>query len=84
MKNFIGEELHIGDKVVYINRHITGSSSTNKTLRIGKIIRFTPKQVVIDTEKNTGVVYFDEYKVDPDWIACIYEESETKEKNKKN
>lgn len=76
MRDFIGEELKIGDRVVYIRRSITGSSSTNKSLTIGTIKRFTSKSVVIDTGRNTGNVYIDEYKVDPSWIACIYKAEE--------
>lgn len=44
MKDFLGNEMEIGDKIVYVNQ---GSSSG--WLVKGTIIRFTSKMVVIGT-----------------------------------
>mgnify|MGYP003297977825 CR=1 FL=1 len=71
MKDFLGQELKVGDEVVYMYRHTTGSSSSNKTLKRGFIKRFTPKQVVVDTGRNMGNIYYDEYKANPDWVVLI-------------
>jgi hypothetical protein len=46
MLDFLGRELHVGDKVVYLF-HVKSSSHYVKT----KITGFTPKKVYIDSGK---------------------------------
>lgn len=52
MSDFLGNELFIGDEVVYIKSIRTGSSTRRNALFKGKIIRFTTKMVEIICEYN--------------------------------
>lgn len=45
MKDCLGKELHIGDKCVYMQNTMTGSSTHRKILYKGTVVGLTPKRV---------------------------------------
>jgi len=48
MKDFLGNELKVGDKVVWSKNKLTGSSTIRKVFEICVIEKFTPKQILTD------------------------------------
>lgn len=62
MKDFLNNELKVGDAVVINQNTLTGSSTTRKILKCAKIERFTQKQVVTDRgyidPSNVIKIYF--------------------------
>ena len=57
MKDFLGKELKIGDKVVYLNYFRTSSN-----LHRGVITGFTPMKIKIDTYTENGELRWAEKK----------------------
>lgn len=45
MKDFLGRELNVGDKCIYIQNQRTGSSTIRKIMLKGTIIGFSPQKV---------------------------------------
>lgn len=68
MRDFLGKEIKIGDKVVYLAGRITGSSTRRNMLFIGKVVGFTDKMVKILEEK-----YNSEEKIMPFNIIIVKE-----------
>jgi len=64
MKDFLGKELAIGDKIVGAVSH---GRNAGASLSKGKIIRFTPKMVICELHDYTGA-YESERKITPDKI----------------
>lgn len=48
MRDFLRNEIHIGDFCVYIKNERTGSSTTRKIMKSGFIKRFTKKKIVFE------------------------------------
>ena len=77
-KDFIGEELKVGQTVVYLHNCRTGSSTIRKCKFIGTITDFSNKRVVIEPHGSYDTfVSPDEYqhlpaiKIYTDDIICI-------------
>lgn len=51
-KDFLGNEIKIGDRVVVMYAHGSGSSSTNHSLLHTEVVRFTPKMVAFKWPKK--------------------------------
>jgi hypothetical protein len=54
--DLLGNELKVGDQVVYVDKH---AYSTYSELSTGHIVRFTPKMVEIEDRGKPEVVYGD-------------------------
>ena len=65
MKDFLNNELHIGDFVIINQNTLTGSSTTRKILKRAIVENFTKKQVIT----NKGYIY-------PDNVIKIFVEND--------
>ena len=65
MKDFLNNELSVGDSVVINQNTLTGSSTTRKILKKAVIEKFTKQQVVT----NKGYIY-------PDNVIKIFVEND--------
>lgn len=65
MKDFLNNELSVGDSVVINQNTLTGSSTTRKILKKAVVEKFTKQQVVT----NKGYIY-------PDNVIKIFVEND--------
>lgn len=70
MKDFIDNEIHIGDFCVYIKNERTGSSTIRKIMKSGFVKTFTKKKVVLE---NDSVFPEDVVVVNNTLVQEVYE-----------
>lgn len=79
MNSFIGEELNIGDRVVYLKNTMTGSSTKKKCKYVGEILGFTKEKVklmqVSYADRFEADKFYGETSVFPEDVVCKLENS---------
>lgn len=67
MVDFLGKELHVGDKVVGLAHRRTSS-----TLYLGKVIRITNKMIEVETSSSNDDWRYDKYmRVSPNKVVMV-------------
>lgn len=54
MKDFLGKEINVGDRIAYLAGRRTGSSSRRNMLFKGKVTGFTTKMIRVIEEKHNS------------------------------